>query len=941
MFRKVAGLFIVVSTVGWFGVWAVEVPFNSANTIVSSFDGAAGIAMGDLNGNGTVDITICARDAGIVRHQSNLGSGAWAYTVVDSGLDSPYSIAVGDIDGDGDGDILVGQLNNVAVSTPPYPAQEAELIWYENPKNGGVPGWQAHGIVYLVYDGTRKVELADMDQDGDLDAVYSYGGTYGGVSWVENDGTDSFGSSHPISSDPVAPYGLAVADINGDGALDVVLADSSREMVTWYDNDGTDYWDEHVIDAFLDGATDVAVGDADGDGIVDVAAVGFTAGEVVMYINSSVGGSWSEGVVTGLLTGARAVSFADMDSDGDQDILAAGSSANQVAWYENTTGLGNSWVTRLVDGSFTGAFDIEAGDVDGDGDPEIFASGFTGDTVAFWRNRQCHRRFRDAAAQDIRTSLADPRAVEVADVNGDGLQDVVSGLWDDGKVIAIYGVIPDSNTWYYNASAPVATGFVTARDVSVADMDGDGDLDILGAAVGSDAIRWWANGGGATPSWTAHDILTSYDGAHRVEAADFDRDGDMDVAVCAYDEDNWAWLENTNGLGTAWTRRDFTPLNGAFDLAVGDLNFDGSPDLVATGYDEDKVQVVLNNMPDSNLWGLVTVATGLDGPRGVDLGDFDDDGDLDIVVVVRNDNHILWFENDGTGINWTQHNVGTGTFVNGVAVRAVDLDNDGDVDVVATNQDQNDVVAWLNDGDGASWVAQGIESGLDNTWDLDVADVDNDGKMDVVVAAGGTADRLTWYENVGGQFRQHYFNDAPSSISNKDVLLTAIVSHNGRTGYDADLEPSVMALEFTDGGGTPLTSTQVNNLLERLELYEDTDDDGYWDPTDTVVATDLYISLSGGVLTWVLPDGLAAMAVEPGSGHAFSIVATALPGASGQIVATLHDRAVEAEDANYDLDLESESNSAVTTGVVLIGDGIFYDGFESGTFSQWSSHVGG
>ena len=922
---------------------AAEVPFDTATTIISAFDGAAGIALGDLNGNGTLDVTVTARHAGVVRHYSNNGGGAWTVSIPSASLDSPYTVAVGDIDGDGDGDILVGQLNNIPLpASPPFPAEAAELLWFANPKNGSHTGWVAYGILYFVSDGARKVALADLDGDGDLDVVFAHGGTNGGIAWVENDGdpTDGWGDHHTVSTAPVEPFGLAVADLDGDGDLDLVAADSSRNLVTWYENDGTDFWTERTIDALLPGATDVAVGDIDGDGDPDVVAAGITGDEITWYANSGSGSGWSPTTVTTTFDGVRSVALVDMDGDGDLDILATAMNAGDVAWFDNTSGDGSAWVKRTVDAGFDGAFDVAAGDIDGDGDPEIFASGFAGDTVAYWRNRQSHRRFMNGARQTIRDTLADPRSIAVADVNGDGLQDVVTGLWDGGAVVAYLGFDPATNLWWENS---VASGLSQVRHVSVADMDGDGDLDILAAAVGSDAIYWWENDGGVLPTWTRHTILTGYGGAHRVVAADFDRDGDMDVAVAGFDADDWSWVENTNGLGTAWTKRTFTPLDGAFDLAVGDLNFDGTPDIVATGYNDGEIRLALNYLPGSPLWGGVTVATGLDGPRGIALGDFDKDGDLDIVVVVRNDNLILWFENDGTGINWTRHNVGSGVFANGVAVRAGDIDGDGDVDIVATNQDGNDVFVWRNNGDGSSWSSDTMEQSLSSTWDLELADLNRDGKLDIAVAAGGTADSLVWYPNIGDQFTQHYWVDAPDAIADgaTDVLFAIRLVHQGRTGFDADLEPSWIQLAFTDAGGTPLTSTQVNNLLDRLELYRDTDGSTYWSAADTLVATDFYISLTSGVVTWVLPDGQAGLAVAPGTGPFFFVVATALAGAEGSLIASLPAGAVAAEDVVHDVALSSEPSVGVVTGVVQIGGGLFSDGFESGDLTAWSSSTGG
>ncbi len=80
-------------------------------------------------------------------------------------------------------------------------------------------------------------------------------------------------------------------------------------------------------------------------------------------------------------------------------------------------------------------------------------------------------------------------------------------------------------TW---AAADIATSADVARDVHVADMDGDGDLDIVSASMDDDTIAWYENDGAANPTWSAADIATSADGAWDVHVADMDGDGDLD-----------------------------------------------------------------------------------------------------------------------------------------------------------------------------------------------------------------------------------------------------------------------------------------------------------------------------------------------------------------------------------------------------------------------------
>ena len=129
--------------------------------------------------------------------------------------------------------------------------------------------------------------------------------------------------------------------------------------------------------------------------------------------------------------------------------------------------------------------------------------------------------------------------------------------------------------------------------------------------------------------------------------------------------------------------------------------------------------------------------------------------------MVRLDNDILWYENSGSGAGWTEHDVGTGYFSDGLAVRAGDLDDDGDADVVATSQSGDDVYLWKNNGSASSWTRDTFEQSLDSPWDLAMGDVDRDGRIDLVIAAGGDADSIGWYPNIGGQYTGAAWNVAP------------------------------------------------------------------------------------------------------------------------------------------------------------------------------------
>ncbi|MEE4355026.1 MAG: FG-GAP-like repeat-containing protein [Desulfococcaceae bacterium] len=104
----------------------------------------------------------------------------------------------------------------------------------------------------------------------------------------------------------------------------------------------------------------------------------------------------------------------------------------------------------------------------------------------------------------------------------------------------------------FSGKITIGAGFDGAESVFAADVDGDGDMDVLGAAYDADEIAWWENIAGDASTWIKHSIDNMFDGAKSVSAADLDNDGDMDILGAAYLGDKVAWWENTVGDGSQW-----------------------------------------------------------------------------------------------------------------------------------------------------------------------------------------------------------------------------------------------------------------------------------------------------------------------------------------------------------------------------------------------------
>ena len=131
-------------------------------------------------------------------------------------------------------------------------------------------------------------------------------------------------------------------------------------------------------------------------------------------------------------------------------------------------------------------------------------------------------------------------------------------------------------------AADIDTSADSARSVFAADMDGDGDLDIISASLLDDTIAWYENDGNADPTFTATDIATSADGAYSVFAADMDGDGDMDIVSSSFYDDTIAWYENNGNANPTWTAADIaTSADGAISVFAADMDGDGDMDILS------------------------------------------------------------------------------------------------------------------------------------------------------------------------------------------------------------------------------------------------------------------------------------------------------------------------------------------------------------------------
>lgn len=358
--------------------------------------------------------------------------------------------------------------------------QQVSLLWF-GPQR--IISAEAYGALCVV--------AADIDGDGDIDAVGALAND-NAVVWYENlDGQGNFGPARIISTQAASVIIVYASDLDGDGDPDVLSASVGDDKVAWYENlDGKgNFGPQQVISTEGAGAYWVVTGDLDGDDDPDVVLASLHDGEVSWFENlHPVGVFGPQQVVSAPGEGASSVATADIDGDGDLDILATSFYAHTVSWYENLDGQGSFGPQRLIATAVEGAASAVAGDFDGDGDMDVASAALIGDRLAWYENVDGVGNFgpERVVSSQVRGSMI----VAAADLDGDGDLELISGSQGDGKV-----------AWFENVGGAPVFGpeqIITLEAagvyfVAAADVNGDGRLDVFSASWGDHKVAWYEN----------------------------------------------------------------------------------------------------------------------------------------------------------------------------------------------------------------------------------------------------------------------------------------------------------------------------------------------------------------------------------------------------------------------------------------------------------------
>jgi RHS repeat-associated protein len=557
-------------------------------------------SLADINGNGNLDLIVYTRQGigsgSIFAVRSALGDGA-------GGFAEPQIIE----------EVTQERFHLIDLNNDNFP----DLVWEKATgvigvaMNDGLGGFGQVSSFEIGGSGSFQAQLekgfADLDGDGALDLVIRTGR---GVSVLFGDGNGGFPRGEQYQTHASPTYNLAstsgnnltIGDFDGDGFQDIVLADNYDSELKILRGIGDGKFDGPIYRYVSPPAVAGEVADMNGDGHLDWVAISSAttteSPRLSVFFGDGLGGIASR--VDYPIGEANSIAVGDVDNDGHVDVVI-NQNATDVAFYKNA---GDGSLELMQTQSTTSSFAVRSltiADVNADGFNDLIASASVGSSIFYGSDSGL---FSESAVPITSTTGNDFRRQAVADFNGNGFLDIASPTNStNGWNILLstpLGDYAESPTFYSDGNS--------VRHIAAGDVDGDGDLDLYTYEYGdrSVSLTVWLNNGLGEFTRASSRSIPAFSHGSALVATDLNGDGFTDVVVAGRKQSGFpVWSDVavlfSRGDGTLDDPILYEAHGGLASwtstdlLSVADFNGDGSPDLLTGSGYYGSVSVLLND----------------------------------------------------------------------------------------------------------------------------------------------------------------------------------------------------------------------------------------------------------------------------------------------------------------------------------------------------------
>lgn len=657
----------------------------------------------DINGDNRLDFVVSSISRDEVEWWENKGNptqaSGWArHTIGDR---FAHDVVVGDVNGDTKPDVVMFRKNN-----------PAGLVLFEQPADPQKP-WTRKALAENFRG--EGLAIGDVDGDNDQDIVASHylfknaDGKGRGWERAELPSICTSGAKEDIRP--------AITDVNQDGKPDIVLgpAEECTGPVAWFEGPNWKRQEIAVGDSGeLRGNHTLEVADFDGDGGTDLLLGEMHTGakRVMIYHNLNRGTSWKRILLSN--QGTHNARIADLNGDGKPDVVGKNydGAKKLEAWLSRTIITSAPNITLMVNAK----------------SPPL--------SLDKWSYKQ---------VDDSRERLKGDFAffgLAFGDVGRAGFSDIASGKY-----------------FYHNPGGNLMGNWarttfpVNADAVAMTDVDDDGQPDVLALNLPK---LYWLKPNAKAEHWTAKEVATGFEPTEHVNPQGYAlaqiQAGGKPELVFTTGEGLW-YVEIPANTNSPWPKVQITSEAVTEDvLAVGDIDRDGDMDVVGSLTPRGRDPMWFENPGDGKAgWAKHALgSTQLWADRSA-LEDLNGDGRPDLIITEENGQDAgaatYWFENPANPKTaWTRHLIATQGSTNSLSV--VDMDGDGDNDVVTGEQrGKKRVVVWENQGSASRWIGHQVDAGKESHLGTRAVDLDKDGDLDLLSIAWDEAGKLHLWRN--------------------------------------------------------------------------------------------------------------------------------------------------------------------------------------------------